>query len=76
MDNYKIYQSWRDKLLTVVSNQICQPCEDPRKEIYVLDYENPLNCGCYCERVESILENAKKIDDDLKTYAEEKQIKE
>ena len=72
MESYETYQSWRDKLLTAIGNQICQPCEDPRKEKYALDFENPLNCSCCCERVESILENAKKIDEELKTYAEEK----
>ena len=72
MENYETYQYWRDKLLTEVSNKLCQPCEDPRKEKYALDFENPLNCDCYCERVESILEKAKEIDKDI----EEKSIKE
>jgi len=70
MENYDTYQSWRDKLLTEISNRICQPCEDPRREKYDLNFENPLNCGCSCDRVEIILENAKQIDKELKTYDE------
>ena len=64
--------TWRDKLLAVVSEQICIPCTDERKQQYNLDYDSPLNCGCRCERVNAILTNAKKIDEDIETYTKEK----
>jgi len=72
MESYEAYQSWRDKLLTAISNNICQPCDDPRKEKHALDFKNPLNCGCYCQRVGSILENVKNIENELKKHTEEK----
>ena len=60
-----LYKSWRDKLLLEVGERICKPCTDPRKEKYAIDYDNPLHCGCRCERVETILELARKIDEDI-----------
>ena len=51
----------RDKLLNMVSNSICKPCEDERKPLYKLNYENALNCECRCECVDKILEHVKKL---------------
>lgn len=71
MKNNDIYKSWRDKLLSLVSKQICIPCTDERKEQYILNYDNPLDCGCRCDRVENILANARKIDEDIEKYSQE-----
>lgn len=71
MLDYDVYKTWRDKLLAVVSEKICMPCTDARKEKYTLDYDSPLQCGCRCERVNAILENAKKIDEDIEKHAME-----
>lgn len=64
-----VYESWRDKLLTVVSEQICAPCTDKRKENYKLDYGNPLNCGCRCECVDKILDYARQIEEDIQKFS-------
>ena len=69
MRNDDIYKSWRDKLLAVAGEQICQPCTDGRKKQFNLNYDNPLLCGCRCERMEVILESARKIDEDLEKYS-------
>ena len=70
MKNDNIYKSWRDKLLSVISEQVCKPCTDKRKEQYTLDFDNPLVCGCCCNRVEDVLDNARKIDEDIKKNIE------
>lgn len=69
MKNNNIYKSWRDKLLLVISEEICMPCTDERKAQYALNLDNPLKCGCCCNHVEYILENAKEIDEDIKKYS-------
>ena len=71
MKNENIYKSWRDNLLSLISEQICTPCTDERKEQYTLNFDNPLVCGCRCDRVVDILDNARKIDDDIKKYSNE-----
>ena len=63
--------SWRDRLLSAVAERICNPCTDKRKEQYNMNFDNPLECGCRCERVETILAYAEKIDDDIEKYAKD-----
>lgn len=65
MKNEDLYKSWRDKLLVLVSEQVCAQCTDERKEKYKINYANPLKCGCRCERVDKILANAQKIEEDI-----------
>lgn len=65
MKSNEMYKSWRDELLSQVSNEICARCTDERKEQHVINYDNPLACGCRCDRVESILESVREIDGDI-----------
>jgi hypothetical protein len=53
----------------MVSEQICRPCVDERKKNLIVDYDNPLECGCRCDRVNNILEHARKINEDMKKYS-------
>lgn len=69
MKNTEKYEIWRDKLLSVVSKQLCMPCTDKRKEQYIIDYNNPLNCDCHCDSVNSIIAQARKIDKYIKDYS-------
>lgn len=69
MNKNIVYESWRDKLLKLVSKEICVPCTDKRKENYQVDYGNPLTCGCRCERVDKILDYAEQIDEDIKKFS-------
>jgi len=69
--NIDIYKSWRDKLLSMISENICTPCTDKRKEQFNIDNCGPLLSGCRCHRVEKILENVKNIDEYLEKYANE-----
>ena len=71
MKNNNIYKSWRDKLLLKVSENICMPCTDKRKEQYNINYDNPIDCGCRCDRVNRILENVRFIDEDIERYSKE-----
>lgn len=71
MKNENIYKSWRDKLLLTLSEEICKPCTDEQKQQYALNFDNPLVCGCRCNRVEGILDDARKIDEDIKKYSKE-----
>ncbi|RDH82493.1 MAG: hypothetical protein DIZ80_09405 [endosymbiont of Galathealinum brachiosum] len=66
MKKDNLYKSWRDKLLLYISEEVCRPCTDERKKQYTLNFDNPLLCGCRCNRVEGILENSKVIDEDIK----------
>lgn len=70
MKDKDIYKSWRDQLLMAVSENICRSCTDERKKLYTINYDNPLECGCRCERVNAILEKAEQIDMDIKKYSE------
>ena len=72
MDNINMYKTWRDSLLAELSKYLCAPCTDERKNHYNLDYQNPLKCGCHCERVENILMSAKEIDNEIKKYSKDK----
>lgn len=63
-EHKKLYRRWRDLLLQQVKG-ICMECTDPRKEKAKLDFDNPLNCGCRCERVEGVLTRVEEIDKDL-----------
>ena len=65
-ENIRLYITWRDDFLKIISGNICRPCTDPRKQKATLDYENPLNCGCRCDRVESMLITASNLDTDIK----------
>ena len=71
MENRHIYKIWRDKLLAEVSETICRPCSDERKIHHSLDYENPLNCGCNCDRIEIVLRNVRQIDTQIKKCSQE-----
>lgn len=64
-NNREQLQRWRDKILHGVAEHVCRPCSDPIKKNAELDYDNPLNCGCHCERVEKILSRAADIDADI-----------
>ena len=72
MKNIDTYKSWRDKLLSMVSNNICMSCTDKRKEQYNINYENPLLCDCHCHRVENILEHVRNINEELERSSKEK----
>jgi len=69
MKKNETYESWRDKLISVVSERICASCTDKRKENYEINYKNPLSCGCRCDRVAKILDYAIQIDEDIKKYS-------
>lgn len=68
-DDKVMYQEWRDKLLKIISTEICQPCTDPQKHDKCLDYNNPLVCECRCHRVDEILAKANAIDADIMKYS-------
>lgn len=40
---------------------ICGPCEDKRKKHHIINLNDPLQCECFCERVESPLSSLKRI---------------
>lgn len=61
-DSNELYQKWRDQLLAEISDTICKPCSDPRKDKCKLNYKQPLLCGCCCDRVEKMIKTAKLID--------------
>ncbi|MCK5723924.1 MAG: hypothetical protein KAI84_15435 [Gammaproteobacteria bacterium] len=61
-----LYQENRDDLLKIVSEKLCISCTDPHKNNKKIDYINPLNCECRCERVDNIIEKASDLDNDIK----------
>lgn len=64
-ENEQLYISWRDSLLKMIGENICQKCTDPRKKNITINIEDPLNCECRCERVNDVLSSAAKIDHDI-----------
>ena len=70
MTDQSLYKEWRDKLLRLVSEEVCKPCTDPNKQDKCLDYSNPLACECRCYRVDDILAKAAQIDADIIKYGQ------
>ena len=62
----KQYISQRDDILKIVSEDICKICTDPQKNKMAINYEDPLNCECRCNRVNNVLICASNIDSDIK----------
>jgi len=65
-ENEHLYVSWRDSLLKMIGENICQKYTDPRKKNKSINIKDPLNCECRCERVNDVLSSAAKIDHDIK----------
>ena len=63
--NKVLFRRWRDNLLHAVG-QVCRKCNDPRRENESLDFNNPLNGSCRCQRVETPLALAADIDTDCR----------
>ena len=57
---------WEHDYLLHQVKKICLRCTDPRKARATLDYDNPLNCGCRCERIDVILYRARKLDNKIR----------
>jgi hypothetical protein len=53
--NQKIHSVWLEKMFDIVVEGHCRPCERPEREQHDLNFENPLECGCRCEKVEEPL---------------------
>ena len=50
-----------EEIVRTVRQNICEPCADPQKDQFQIDPNDPLNCLCRCERVESLLDSAAMI---------------
>lgn len=68
-ENIKMYISWRDEFFKVVTEELCKKCTDPRKDKQTINYDDPLNCKCRCDRVENLLIRAANLDSDIKLYS-------
>ncbi len=55
------YETVAKDIVRSVREKICVPCTNPRKENFLIDMHDPLNCACLCERVEPLLESAAQI---------------
>jgi hypothetical protein len=62
LNNIKFYQDSRDNLFNAIGQDICKECSEPQKAEIKIDYINPLNCECRCERVKDILIIAEELD--------------
>ena len=69
MKNDDVYAEWRDKLLWIIGHKICKGCNNPQKLNVRMDYENPLKCGCHCERIDKVLVRVAEIDNDIAEYS-------
>lgn len=58
-------RQWRKKLILGLAENICRPCSSAVKNTVLLDYENPLSCGCHCEIAHNILSKISLIDNDI-----------
>lgn len=65
MSNDVVYTEWRDKLLWIIGHKICRSCDSPQKLTVKMDYENPFNCGCHCEHINSVLNRIADIESDI-----------
>ncbi len=46
-------------ILAVVRDNICKPCVSQGLNMIDVDFENPLECQCRCEKVQELLNTAK-----------------
>ena len=68
LDNIEFYKNSRDDFLRTVSDKFCRTCNESQKNKKKINYINPLDCECRCERVEKILAIAANIDTDIKKF--------
>lgn len=66
MQDDKYYEGVAKTLLANIAEKVCAPCDDERKKKHLINMENPLLCGCSCEKVEKVISSARNILDDLK----------
>lgn len=52
------------KLIHDIRFYICVPCDDQRKNRYNVNLRNPLECTCFCDRVDSPLSSLRRIIED------------
>ena len=62
LKNIQFYQDSRDNLFNAIGQDICKECTDPQKVEIKIDYINPLNCECRCERVKDILKITEELE--------------
>ena len=67
-DDIKNFIKSRDEFLNVISEAYCKTCNDPGKNELNIDYENPLNCECRCERVEKLLAISYDLDRTIESF--------
>ena len=65
MEKKLVYLEWYDLLIKSVRN-ICLNCTDPVKDEAIVNYDNPLNCECRCERINDIISKIEDIQADIK----------
>jgi len=68
INNHNFYIKSRDDFLKKVSKDYCKTCTAMKKAKLNIDYANPLNCECRCERVERILVIASTLDNEIKNF--------
>lgn len=68
LNDIKLYKDSRDNFLKAISVDICKICTDPQKAKMKIDYVNPLNCECRCERVENLLITVSNLDVEINTF--------
>ena len=69
-ENIKMYISWRDEFLKIIGKKICWECNDPCKDKMAINYEDPLNCECRCDRVNNLITTASVLDADIKLLSD------
>jgi len=45
----------KEKLVGLIRDAFCRPCNHPRRRGKTLDFDHPLNSDCVCERVEPLI---------------------
>ena len=64
-----LFVTSRDDFLEIISNRFCKDCNKPQKARININYENPMECGCRCESIETLLTTAIALDAEIKKYS-------
>lgn len=69
-DDIKHLIKSRDDFLKFITENYCRTCTDPRKKKVEINYDNPINCGCCCEKVKNLLSISSNLDISIKSLAD------
>ena len=55
MASHDTLEFLRNRLVKDISQLVCKPCSDSRKDGLILNFDDPVACPCRCQTVEHLI---------------------